>query len=154
MAEGAEAAVNGGIGGSGGFAATGLLPSKVAPELRSQAELMALVHLRVAAALWHRQGGGRVATAHRLAAALLFSLISPSSREWRLSPLVRDLIALGEGALPAGLDELAVVVEPLAGECYLSVLDGVAGGRAGAEGRFREVVELARGIAAGVAAFP
>ena len=154
MAQGVEAAVCNGMGANSGFATAGLLQPKVAPELRSQAELVALVHLRVAAALWHRQGGGHVATAHRLAAALLFSLVTPSSQQWRLSPLVRDLVALGEGVLPAGLDELAALVEPLAGESYLSVLEGVAGGREGARRRFQEVVELARGVAAGVAALP
>ena len=92
--------------------------------------------------------------AHRLAASLLFSLVTPSSRQWRLSPLVRDIVALGEASLPASLADLAVVVEPLAGETYLSVVELAAGDRASAELRFREVVGLALSIAREIASLP
>ena len=129
-------------------------PRLVTADLRSQAELVALVHVRHATALWHRQGGGRLATAHRLAASLLFSLITPSSRDWRLSPLVRDIVALGETALPATLEELAVLVEPVAGEAYLSVAEAAAGDRETAERRFSQVLGLARSIARDIAALP
>lgn len=129
-------------------------PRQVSPETRSQAELVALVHIRAAGGLWHRQGGGRIAMAHRLAASLLFSLISPSSRLWRLSPLVRDIVALGEAALPGSLADLAIVVEPLAGESYLSIAVQAAGDRLTAEARFREVLDLARSIAREIAALP
>ena len=129
-------------------------PRQVPPEVLSQAELVALVHIRAAGGLWHRQGGGRVAMAHRLAASLLFSLITPSSREWRLSPLVRDIVALGETALPGSLADLAAVVEPLAGETYLSVAVLAAGDRKTAEKRFEDVLGLARSIAREIAALP
>ena len=153
-AEAGYLALVGGRGGVGtGFGGTTPL-SEVAPAVRSQAELVAMVQIRAADALWHRQGGGREAMAHRLAASLLLSLVSASSRQWRLSPLVRDIVALGEAALPAGLGELALIVEPLAGEPYLATVDAAAGNRETAETRFGEVVGLARAIAREIAALP
>lgn len=162
-----EAAVAGGgtaeagylalVGGCAGVGAGGRVATplpEVAPAVRSRAELVAMVQIRAADALWHRQGGGREAMAHRLAASLLLSLVSGSSRQWRLSPLVRDIVALGEAALPASLGELALIVEPLAGEPYLAELDAAARSRDIAEMRFGEVVGLARGIAREIAALP
>ena len=130
------------------------MPAAVSPEIRSRTELVALVHIKAAGGKWQRAGGGKVAMAHRLAASVLFSLVTPSSKQWRLSSLVRDIIALGEEALPVNLMDLARIVEPLAGEAFLSVAEQAAGGLVRAGERYREVVALACSIAREVSALP
>ncbi|MEI6556973.1 MAG: hypothetical protein WCO00_01090 [Rhodospirillaceae bacterium] len=152
MVEPGEAGYTG-VADTGFLAAAGLAKTPSAAA-RSQAELVAMVHIRAAGGLWHRQGGGRLAMAHRLAASLLFSLIAPSSRHWRLSPLVRDIVALGAAEVPGSVTELASLVSPLAGEPYLSVVAATAGDIATADRRYQEVISLASAIAREVAALP
>jgi len=126
----------------------------ISPEMVSETELVALVNIRLAVKLWHRDGGGRRALAHRLAASVLLSLINAEPRRWRLSPLVRDIVALGEAALPESLIALAELVEPLAGRPYQEAVTGAAGSPDIAEKRFQDVVQLAKVIAREVSALP
>ena len=121
---------------------------------RSEAELAALVHIRLADNLWHRSGGGPIALAHRLAASVLLSLVFDDRRRWRLSALVRDIVALGEDALPGSVADLAASVEPLAGRPFVELLDLVAGGGDVAAARFQAVAALAASIAREIAALP
>jgi hypothetical protein len=126
----------------------------VAAALVGEAEQAALVHHRLAEELWHRSGGGHAAVAHRLASSVLLSLVHGPARCWRLAPLVRDLVALGEPVLPASLEAMAAEVESTAGRPYRSVVERVAGGLELAERRYRAVVDLAGTIARQVAVAP
>jgi hypothetical protein len=119
----------------------------VSPELRSEAELVALVHIGLAKRLWQQSGGGEAALAHRLAASLLLSLLVAEPQHWRLSAAVRDIVALGEAVLPCSLTALVGLVEPLVGRPYRVLVEELAGGLGAAERRFGEVIGLATGIA-------
>ncbi len=123
-------------------------------ELRSEAELVALVHVRLARQYWQRPGGGERALAHRLAAALLLSLISDEPKHWRLSAPVRDIVTLGERAVPGDVAALSALVVPLAGCSYQSLVERLAGDAAAAEQRFRDIADMAARIAREVAAVP
>jgi len=120
----------------------------------SEAELAALTHLELADGLWHRAGAGPMALAHRLAAAVIYSFIRNDSRSWRLSPLVLDIVALGEGALPESVSALEARVAEGAGAAFLSMIERLAGAPDQAEERFAVVVGIARTAAREIAALP
>ncbi len=124
------------------------------PDVRVEAETLAIAHQKLAEDLWQRPGGGRVAIAHRLAASVLMSLIADTPQDWRLSPLVRDVVVLGEAALPISLALLLTEIEPLVGNSSRSFVEKTVGNIDAAESRFRDVIKLAATIAREIATVP
>lgn len=119
-----------------------------------EALVVASGHLELAEGLWHRPGQGALALAHRLAAAVILSLIGDDSRHWRLSPLVRDIVTLGEEALPSSVDALGAMLEEAGATPFRTLVERLAGDLAVAERRFEEVVGLVSAVAREVAAPP
>jgi len=103
--------------------------------------------------LWHRAGAGPVTLAHRLAAATIYALLYEDSRDWRLSPVIRDIIALGDSVVPDSIDALDTATRQVVdGAPFRPLVESLAGDLGTAERRFRDVVGLASGIAREVAA--
>ncbi len=124
------------------------------PSLRGAALEAARVHIDRAEGIWHRPGQGEAALAHRLAAAVILALIVADSRYWRLSPLVRDIVTLGNQAVPPSIEALCRALEEASEGPFLSMVLGLAGDMAVAERRFREVVGLVSTAAREIAAPP
>ncbi|MEI8393850.1 MAG: hypothetical protein WCF85_03875 [Rhodospirillaceae bacterium] len=126
-----------------------------ASTITSRVELMALVHYRLSESLWHRSGSGRQALMHRIAAAILFSSLGEDRRRWRLASVVRDVMAVGDAALPDSLAVLAGEVSFLVGHPpFLGTLETIFDGREAAEARFHTVIDLTRIIVREVSALP
>jgi len=85
---------------------------------------------------------------------VIFALIGDDSRDWRLSPLVRDVVTLGEEALPASIDALAAVLEDGVEAPFRTLVERLAGDFGVVERRFQEVVGLVSTVAREVAAPP
>ncbi len=115
---------------------------------------IAEAYVERAEGLWHQPGTGALALAHRLAATLVLALIEQDTRRWRLSPLVRDIVTLGEGAVPASLEALNAQLGDLAGESFCELVGRLAGDIGRAERRFQEVRELAFSVAREISALP
>ncbi len=115
---------------------------------------IAEAHIELAEGIWHRPGAGAAALAHRLAATVIFSLIEDDSRLWRLSPLVRDIVTLGEEAVPSSLDALCAALEDMVEAPFRPLVEGLAGDIGVVERRFHEVVGLALTVARKISALP
>ena len=130
-------------------------PAAGASVPEAEARLVAMAHVELADGLWHRAGAGPVTLAHRLAASTIYSLIYEDSRDWRLSAVVRDIVALGEAVLPESLNALEASIRLVVdGTPYRPVVERLAGDRGAAERRFHDVISLASSIARKVATVP
>ncbi len=119
-----------------------------------RAEEIALNHLELADGLQHQAGHESMVLAHRLAAAMLFSLISTTSQKWWLAVLIRDIITVGEVALPVSLEALAARLAPVVALPFRTAVGDLIDDDGTAERHFTDLVGLARSIAREVAVMP
>jgi hypothetical protein len=127
-----------------------------APSSIFRAEEIALSHLELADGLRRQAGHESVALAHRLAAAVLFSLTSTEQHNWWLAVLVRDIITVGEDALPDHLEALGCLLEPVgtASLPFRALVDDLTEDAVAAEHHYAELIRLACSIAREVAPIP
>ncbi len=122
-----------------------------APQYVHVAEDVALAHLERADELQPLAGYESVVLAHRLAAATLFSLSRTESDAWWLAVLVRDIIRVGEGALPRSLDALVTALGPVAAIPFRAVVEDLTGDVHAAERHFAELIDVSCVVAREVA---